>query len=69
MKTQTKQIEETVDVVILFVDDSPKGMMTETEVMNHRGKVWWDYIERYTISKEHYDTRDVYSIYWMYTQR
>lgn len=69
MKTQIKQSEEMVDVVILFVDDLPKGMMRETEVMNYRGNVWWDYIERYTITKDHYENGDLHSIHWMYTQK
>lgn len=66
METLTRNSEKMVDVIILFVDDKPKGLWTEKDLVSHKGNVWWDYYECYTISQTDYEHRDVDSIVWMY---
>lgn len=70
METITKQTtDELIDIVILFVDDKPKGILTERELLTFRGNIWWDYIERYSISRSDYESRDIQSIVWKYHKK
>lgn len=58
--------EKKIDVVVLFVDDQPKGLWTEKDITNYTGNVWWDYVEFYTISESDMEIHDVDSIVWKY---
>lgn len=69
MKTTTRKTEQTLDVAVLYLDDKPQGLMTEPELLNHRGKIWWDYIELYTITTDDYNLRDLDHIVWKYVKK
>ena len=43
-----------INVVILYVGNTPKGLWTEKDVVSYGGNVWWDYIVPISISSEDY---------------
>lgn len=51
-----------INVVILYVGNTPKGLWTEKDVVSYGGNVWWDYIVPISISTEDYQVLGLQSI-------
>ena len=42
-------------LIVLFVDNKPKGILTEKQFENHTGKKWWHTAETISVPQEDWD--------------
>lgn len=69
MKATIEKAGALIDVAVLYLDDQPKSLVTERELLTYPGKPWWDYVELYSITPADYDRHDVDAVIWKYVRK